>query len=217
MERPSHSIKTLQFHTGSHRIGGAGLSFLVQGLFAAVLITGFVVERVKPVLPTDYIDVRKNVEQRTPPPPDPKFDKVDIPDAVAPIVTLETAPPAGNPITTGAPKTGETVATVVPPQPKPNAVPDRAAVSIAATHTSPPYPTIARRLGLEGRVMLRLTILADGKVSKAEVVTSSGRRDFDEAAQSWIVQNWTYQPAIRDGAPAASRAMAAVNFTLTNP
>jgi protein TonB len=217
MERPSHSIKALRFHTGSHRLSGAGLSFLIQGLFASVLIGGFVIERVAPPPPLDFTNVQKEVEQRTPPPPDPKFDKVDVPDAVPPVVNLETASPAGNPITTVAPKTGETVASVPPPQPKPNPVPDRAAASIAATHTSPPYPTIARRLGLEGRVMLRLTILADGKVSKAEVVTSSGRRDFDEAAQSWIVQHWTYQPAIKDGVPAASQALAAVNFTLTNP
>lgn len=215
MERPSHSIKALQFHTGPRRVTGMGLSFLMPGLFGLVLVSGFVIERVQPP-PGTTLSPAEEVEQRTPPPPDPKFDKVKIPDADPPIVTVEAAAPAGNPITTVAPRTGDTPVPQ-PPQPKPNAVPDRAAVSIAATHSSPPYPTIARRLGAEGRVTLRLTILADGKVGKAEVVTSSGRRDFDEAAQSWIVQHWTYQPAIKDGVPATSQAMAAVNFTLTNP
>jgi protein TonB len=216
MERPSHSIKALRFHTGSHRLSGAGLSFLIQGLFAAVLIGGFVVERVKIPEGTTLTPADQKVEPRTPPPPEPKAVKIEVPTVQGPVIIIE-APPGGSTITTVAPKTDEIVASVPPPQLKPNPVPDRAAVSIAATHTSPPYPTIARRLELEGRVMLRLTILADGKVSKAEVVTSSGRRDFDEAAQSWIVQHWTYQPAIKDGVPVASQALAAVNFTLTNP
>jgi protein TonB len=216
MERPSHSIKTLQFHTGPRRVTGMGLSFLIPPLLGMGLMWGFVVETVKPLPPTKYIDAQKEVEQRTPPPPEPNTVKPVVPTAMAPTVIIE-APPGGTTITTMVPQTKEPPVPQPPPQPRPNAVPDRAAVSIAATHSSPPYPTIARRLGAEGRVTLRLTILPDGKVSKAEVVTSSGRRDFDEAAQSWIVQHWTYQPAIKDGVPAASQAMAAVNFTLTNP
>ncbi len=84
---------------------------------------------------------------------------------MAPIVNVETASPAGNPITTAAPEDrrdrGRAAAAT-----KAERHTDRAAVSIALTHTSPPYPTIARRLELEGRVMLRLTILADGRVSR---------------------------------------------------
>ncbi len=215
MERPSHSIKALQFHTGPRRATGMGLSFLIPPLLGLGLMWGFVAETVKPLPPTDYIDVQEKVEQRTPPPPVPNTVKPHVPTVTAPTVLIE-APSGGTTITTMVPQTKEPPVPT-PPQPKPNPVPDRAAVSIAATHTSPPYPTLARRLAAEGRVTLRLTILPDGKVGKAEVVASSGRRDFDEAAQSWIVQHWTYQPAIRDGVPAASQAMAAVNFTLTNP
>lgn len=211
MERPSHSITALQFHTGPRRVTGLGLSFLIQGLFATVLIGGFVVERMKPPPGTTLTRAKEEVEQRTPPPPEPSTVKAVGPTVTAPTIIIDALP-------NGPPSVGpQTQEMPVPLQAKPNAVPDRAAVSIAATHTSPPYPTIARRLGAEGRVTLRLTILPDGKVGKAEVVTSSGRRDFDEAAQSWIVQHWTYQPAIRDGVPAASQAMAVMNFTLTNP
>jgi protein TonB len=215
MERPSHSIKTLQFHTGPRRVTGMGLSFLIPPLLGLGLMWGFVVETVKPPPDTMLTRPQEEVEQRVPPPPEPNTVKPVVPTVMAPTFDID-VPPAGTPITTIVPQT-QTPPVPQPPQPKPNPVPDRAAVSIAATHTSPPYPTIARRLGVEGRVTLRLTVLPDGKVGKAEVVTSSGRRDFDEAAQSWIVQHWTYQPAFRDGVPAASQAMAAVNFTLTNP
>ena len=215
MERPSHSIAALRFDTGSRRITGLSLSFLMQGLFALVLAGGFVVERAQTPPPIDLSRPADKVEPAVPPPPVPAFEKPALPTAVPPIITFDTAP-GGSTITTMVPQTGEPPVPQ-PPPPRTSTVPDRAAVSIAATNTSPPYPTIARRLGAEGRVTLRLTILADGKVGKAEVVTSSGRRDFDEAAQSWIVQHWTYQPAIKDGVPAVSQALAAVNFTLTNP
>ena len=215
MERPSHRIAALRFDTGPRRITGLGLSFLIQGLFALVLVSGFVIERAKAPPPIDLSRPADKVESAAPPPPIPTVEKPALPTVAPPIFTFDTASGASA-ITTLAPQTAEPPAPA-PQQPKANVVPDRAAVSIAATHTSPPYPAVARRLGAEGRVTLRLTILADGKVGKAEVVTSSGRRDFDEAAQSWIVQHWTYQPAIRDGVPVASQALAAVNFTLTNP
>jgi periplasmic protein TonB len=216
MERPSHRIATLQFHTGSRRLGGLGLSFSMQALFALVLISGFVIEKVKPNPGTRLTPADEKVEVRTPPPPEPQTIKPTLPSAAPPIFTIETAP-AGPTITTIVPQTGNPPVTVPPQPPRTNTVPDRAAASIAATHSSPPYPPMARRLGVEGKVTLRLTILADGRVGKADVVSSSGRRDLDEAAQSWIVSRWTYQPAIKDGAPAASQALAAVEFSLTNP
>jgi protein TonB len=78
----------------------------------------------------------------------------------------------------------------------PPVVPDRSAVSITAARTVPPYPPIARRIGAEGKVTLRLTVSADGRVSQADIVNSSGRDDLDQTAQQWIVAHWTYRPAL---------------------
>ena len=217
MERPSHQIASLQIHTGPRRIVGAGLSFAVPSLLGLLMIVGLVAPAVKP--PPDFTLAEVKTPDVKPPPPEPKTVKPALPTAPEPIFTVATNAPAGpTSITTVVPQP-TTVPPVSPPVQRPpaNAVPDRSAAIIAATHTSPPYPAVARRLGLEGRVSLRLTIQPDGKVSQAEVVTSSGRRDFDEAAQSWIVAHWTYQPAIKDGAPAAAQALAAVTFSLTNP
>jgi outer membrane biosynthesis protein TonB len=52
---------------------------------------------------------------------------------------------------------------------------DHAPVGILSTHTVPPYPPIARRIGAEGKVTLRLTVSAEGRVTRADVVTTSGR------------------------------------------
>jgi TonB family protein len=96
------------------------------------------------------------------------------------------------------------------------AIPDRPPVGIAATHTVPPYPPIARRIGAEGKVTLRLTVTAEGRVSEAEVVTSSGRGDLDQTAQQWILAHWTYKPASANGVPVASKTLATVVFSLIN-
>ena len=96
----------------------------------------------------------------------------------------------------------------------PPVVPDRPLVGIVSTHTVPPYPPIARRIGAEGKVTLRLTVTADGKVAQADIVTSSGRTDMDEAAQQWILAHWRYKPALNDGVLAASHTLASVTFSL---
>ena len=95
-------------------------------------------------------------------------------------------------------------------------MPDRAAMAVTETHTAPPYPTMARRLGAQGKVTLRLSVQADGRVAAAEVLSSSGRQDLDQAAAQWITGHWTYRPAIRNGAPAATQVTAAVNFNLND-
>ena len=53
-------------------------------------------------------------------------------------------------------------------------------------------------------------------MSQAEVVTSSGREDLDQTAQQWIMAHWTYKPALANGVPVASKALATVTFSLTN-
>lgn len=215
MERPSHSIATLSLQSGARRFAGAGIAVFAQAAFIALLIGGVAIRVVvNPPPPLEVAKIR-DTEARTPPPPI-KVEKVAMPTAVTPLIDI--APPDS-----GAPSI--TTVTPQPPQPPPAAtarqtpppaaVPDHGAIAIAQTHSVPAYPTLARRLGAEGKVTLRLTVLPDGTVGGAEVVTSSGRHDLDEAARQWIMAHWTYQPAIRGGAPAASQVMAAVEFTLT--
>lgn len=96
----------------------------------------------------------------------------------------------------------------------PSTAPDRAASALGATHSVPPYPMLARRLGHEGRVTLRLTISPSGRVERAEIVGSSGWPDLDARAADWIRSHWRYQPATRGGVAVGSQTMAAVRFDL---
>ena len=72
-----------------------------------------------------------------------------------------------------------------------------------AGNAPPRYPASARRLGQEGRVVLRLEVLPDGSTSAPSVVYSSGVASLDQAAQA-AVARWRFTPA-----SAAGRAVAA--------
>jgi protein TonB len=215
MERPSHTIIALSAGAGSRRLVGAGFTLVAQGMFVAILAGGLVI---RANVPDPIFRLVPEAARTQPaPPPPPVRQVMPVRPTVAPPL-IDIAPPqsSGVEITATLPPQPPVNPPVAmrPPQPPPGPA-DRPASGIAATHTVPVYPTLARRLGVEGKVTLRLTVMPDGHVGQADIVTSSGRRDLDQAAQAWIVGHWTYSPAIRGGVPAASQVMAAVEFTLT--
>lgn len=87
---------------------------------------------------------------------------------------------------------------------------------IPGTHTIPPYPPIAVRLGEAGTVQLHLTISPQGLVTNAEITRSSGYEDLDRAAQNWVLTHWRYHPASHAGTPVTGTADAEVQFDLQN-
>lgn len=82
------------------------------------------------------------------------------------------------------------------------------------SNPTPPYPENARRGGVEGVVVLRLNINAEGRVRQATVVRSSGRGDFDQAAIHTIEQRWRYRPATSWGHAVESVEVVRVCFVL---
>jgi TonB family protein len=88
-----------------------------------------------------------------------------------------------------------------------------ASVAPAFLHKEMPvYPMMARRLGREGRVMLKLTIDEKGNLSDIEVIGKAGY-GFTEAAVE-AVKKSTFSPAKRDGKPIVSRALLPIRFQL---
>ncbi|MDI7261015.1 MAG: energy transducer TonB [Thermodesulfobacteriota bacterium] len=78
--------------------------------------------------------------------------------------------------------------------------------------TLPIYPVMARRMGKEGRVVLRLTIDEKGNLSNVEVIENAGY-GFAEAAVE-AVRKSSFLPALKDGKPVASRAILPIRFSL---
>jgi len=60
----------------------------------------------------------------------------------------------------------------------------------------PNYPAISRRLGEEGKVLLRVKVAADGSASAVDLEKSSSFERLDEAARQ-VVARWRFVPAKR--------------------
>ena len=82
-----------------------------------------------------------------------------------------------------------------------------------AYQPKPPYPPFARRLGHEGRVVIRIQVLSSGAVAAASVERSSGYAVLDEAALATI-KRWRFRPAQRGGKPVDATLNVPITFKL---
>jgi len=82
--------------------------------------------------------------------------------------------------------------------------PSRAATDVPARIDSafpnpqPPYPPSAQLNGEAGTILVKVLVRPSGKPVRAEVASSSGFPDLDNAAVEGVL-NWRYVPATRDG------------------
>lgn len=113
------------------------------------------------------------------------------------------APKVVAPPTVAAPAPARAAARVDPPR------------LLADLSPSARYPERARRLGLEGDVVLLLHIGTDGAVASVEIATSSGHEELDRAAAD-AARLWRFAPAREDGKAVAYDIRAPVEFRLTD-
>lgn len=78
---------------------------------------------------------------------------------------------------------------------------------------APAYPPISRRMGEEGKLVLRVELDENGRVDNADVINSSGYARLDDAAMT-AVKSWQCKPPLRDGKPARAIALQPFNFVL---
>jgi protein TonB len=62
----------------------------------------------------------------------------------------------------------------------------------------PAYPAMSKRLGEQGKTVVRVLIGVDGLPKKASVRNSSGYERLDEAARA-AVMSWRYVPGKKNG------------------
>jgi periplasmic protein TonB len=74
------------------------------------------------------------------------------------------------------------------------------------------YPAAAREQGIEGQLVLRAHVGADGKVGEVEVVTSAGALIDEPAIAS--LKSWTFEPATKCGKPVESTYTVSRRFEL---
>ncbi len=78
---------------------------------------------------------------------------------------------------------------------------------------APQYPKLALRMGIHGRVVLRVRVLASGHVGEVEIKQSSGTELLDEAALT-AVRGWTFAPAKRGNTPIDAWSQVPIDFKL---
>lgn len=134
---------------------------------------------------------------------------VPVPKAPVPVIetTTSTAP---------APAT----AIAAPPENKAaNAAPAEESFSQARfdanylRNPAPPYPALSKRMGEEGKVVLRVSVNPEGTADSVDIKTSSGSPRLDESAQK-TVRNWKFVPAKRGDAPVQSWVLVPIIFKL---
>ncbi|HTP42620.1 MAG TPA: energy transducer TonB, partial [Nitrospiria bacterium] len=87
-------------------------------------------------------------------------------------------------------------------------------LSVSCPKRSPPeYPALSRRMGEEGRVIVRVELDEQGRVDTAQIESSSGSSRLDAAALA-AVKSWQCSPAVHDGNPVRAVALQPFLFRL---
>ena len=191
----------------------AGLVALLQYAPAREALTSAV-----PIM-VSLITPKLEVEKPKIEPPKPKLDAVKK-KPVAPLIVA----PAESPIVAPAPppeppKPVEEAAPVVsaaPPAPIAAPAPPIIPPNFNADYLhnpAPPYPPASRRLGEQGRVVLRVRVSADGQPEQVDVRTSSGSPRLDTVALD-TVRRWKFVPAKQGDRPIAAWVLVPISFRL---
>lgn len=83
------------------------------------------------------------------------------------------------------------------------------------TNPKPKYPAIARSRGWQGKVLLRVSVSAEGQSEAVTVYRSSGHDELDESAVV-TVEKWRFIPAKRGDTAVACSVIVPIIFTLTH-
>lgn len=122
------------------------------------------------------------------------------------------AAPAPQPVAPPAPPAPVAVAPASAP-PAPMAPPSFNAAYL--NNPPPAYPPQSRRLGHQGKVILRVLVNAAGTPDKVELRTSSGFDRLDDAALD-AVRRWKFVPARQADNAVAAWVLVPLIFTLEN-
>jgi protein TonB len=203
MNRPQHALVMEQPLWSTRRMISLGLVGLVHLALLYALLSGLAHKYVKvipPVLQATIIEEQVPEKQEIVP-PKPQMEKPEEPAVAPPDIVIDTdvAPPIQQSVQ----------APSAPPV-------SAAAKGINNTHTTPPYPEQERRAGVQGTVRLHIYVTAQGTVSNATVVQSSGNAELDSNAVSWVIAHWKYKPALASGEPVASETDANVKYDLNH-
>lgn len=154
----------------------------------------------------------KPKEVRTPPPPRPVAVRTPAPAPTAPVGVIEPQPPAP-PLAPPAPPAPPTPPSPPPAPPAPPAVQLPSSNADYLNNPKPVYPAMSKRLGEQGKTIVRVLIGVDGLPKSASIRQSSGYERLDEAART-AVMSWRYVPGKRNGVVEPMEFNVPINWVL---
>jgi len=209
-------------------IAGTVVLAHVAALWA--LQSGLIRRAIEIVVPVEILS-----QMVTPPAPKAEVPPAPVPQPPEPVVRkLKPAPaPAPRPVAipdsspapqapTGIAEPQAAPAPISAPvaaAPAPVAAPAPAKVELPSSdadylqNPKPPYPPMSKRLGEQGKIVVRVLIGVDGRAQQAELKTSSGYERLDQAALQ-TVRSWRYVPGKRNGVPEAMWFNVPISFVL---
>jgi protein TonB len=131
---------------------------------------------------------------------------VDNALSAAPAAATPAAPSDKAPIVTAA-----TSAPAAPP-------PGPRTISAGVDYLQPPqlvYPALSKRLGEQGRVVLRVLVNDRGQPEQVQVQTSSGFARLDEAGRQAVLRA-LFKPQLQDGHAVSVFVIVPLNFQMTS-
>lgn len=78
---------------------------------------------------------------------------------------------------------------------------------------APAYPSLSRRLGEQGRVLLRVFVGPDGAAAQVEIRESSGFERLDRAARDTVLR-WRFVPARQGERGVAAWVLVPISFSI---
>ena len=80
---------------------------------------------------------------------------------------------------------------------------------------APAYPSVSRRFGEQGRVLLRVLVSENGLAQSVQLDSSSGYEKLDRAAME-AVKKWSFIPARRSNQPVSAYVLVPIKFSLNS-
>ncbi|MSO73408.1 MAG: energy transducer TonB [Rhodospirillaceae bacterium] len=175
---------------------------LVQSGLAKMMV-----DRINGPMETRLIEELKEIKEAPPPPP-PAF-KAPPPVFVASDLVIAEAPTEAAITSTARPQAA------APPVVKDVINPPRGNPRRPNTGADEIYPTMSKRLGEAGSVILLLTVNEEGRVTAADIKETSGFQRLDEAAQKEAVRSWRFLAGTINGKPTAMQMQLKVTFKIS--
>jgi protein TonB len=201
-------------HSTPSRLPGIAVTVGIHAAVLAVLLSyapvrqtladlaPIMVSMVQPAEPPQELPKPKPVVKQPVKKPDPRPQPLLVINDPAPVPSAIVAPPP-------TPQPVEPVA-VQPAPPAPIIPPQFNADYL--NNPAPQYPPVSKRLGEEGRVMLRVFVDERGLPVRVEIRSSSGHERLDNSALE-AVKNWKFVPARRGDQAVSAWVIVPISFS----